>query len=753
MAQAPVTVSVRGPQGPVGPPGPPGDAGVDGKTLLSGNGPPGYVVGTDGDFYIDLIANRIYGPRFSGAWGSGTSLIGPAGPAGANGWTVLNGTSAPSNATGANGDFFINTATSIIYGPKAAGVWPAGVSLIGATGATGSTGPQGEQGPAGPTGASGPQGPTGPAGATGPQGPAGAAGSSAYEVAVAGGFVGTESQWLASLVGPQGPTGATGATGPAGATGPQGPQGPQGATGAQGPQGEQGPAGPPGADGADGAAGAPGADGADGRTILNGSGAPSSGTGADGDFYIDTAADAIYGPKAVGAWGSPTPLVGPQGPAGADGADGAAGATGPQGPQGPAGPQGDAGPAGATGPQGPAGATGATGATGPQGPAGVVTATAPITYDAGTQTVAITAATTSAAGSMSAADKTKLDGIAAGAEVNVNADWNASSGDAQILNKPALGTAAAQNVGTAAGNVVQLDGGGKLPAVDGSALTGLPPGTTDLGYTASTRLLTSSTGADVTLPLFDTASSNAGLVPGSSTGGTTNFLRADGTWAAPPGGSPGGSSGQLQFNDGGSFGGDVDLTYDKTTNLLTTKGDISLDDGGSFTTTLQTITPTANRTISLPDATGTVALVAGSSGQFIYNNAGALGGTTSMTWSSTDGTRFTNPFGYGTGAGGTVIQSTNKSTAVTLNARCGQITMNAANLVTNTAVTFTLTNSAIAATDVLIMNHASGGTLGNYSFVAQCAAGSATIAVRNVSAGDLAEAVVISFAVIKATTA
>jgi hypothetical protein len=68
----------------------------------------------------------------------------------------------------------------------------------------------------------------------------------------------------------------------------------------------------------------------------------------------------------------------------------------------------------------------------------VVAATAPITYDAGTQTVAITAATTSAAGSMSATDKAKLDGIAAGAEVNVNADWNASSGDAQILNKPTI---------------------------------------------------------------------------------------------------------------------------------------------------------------------------------------------------------------------------------------------------------------------------------------------------------------------------
>jgi Cu/Ag efflux protein CusF len=39
---------------------------------------------------------------------------------------------------------------------------------------------------------------------------------------------------------------------------------------------------------------------------------------------------------------------------------------------------------------------------------------------------------------MSSADKTKLDGVASGAEVNVNADWNAASGDAQILNKPVL---------------------------------------------------------------------------------------------------------------------------------------------------------------------------------------------------------------------------------------------------------------------------------------------------------------------------
>ena len=89
---------------------------------------------------------------------------------------------------------------------------------------------------------------------------------------------------------------------------------------------------------------------------------------------------------------------------------------------------------------------------------------------------------------------------------------------------------------------------------------------------------------------------------------------------------PAGSNGQVQFNDNGGFSGDVDLTYNKTTNALTVGGDVNLNDGGSFTTTLQTITATADRTISLPNATGTVALVAGSSGQLVYNNAGAQAG-------------------------------------------------------------------------------------------------------------------------------
>jgi hypothetical protein len=90
--------------------------------------------------------------------------------------------------------------------------------------------------------------------------------------------------------------------------------------------------------------------------------------------------------------------------------------------------------------------------------------------------------------------------------------------------------------------------------------------------------------------------------------------------------SPGGSDTEIQFNNSGSFAGSADLTWDDTGKVLEVGGDIDLDDGGTYTTTLQTITPTAARTISFPDATGTVALVGGSSGQLVYNNAGAQAG-------------------------------------------------------------------------------------------------------------------------------
>lgn len=89
--------------------------------------------------------------------------------------------------------------------------------------------------------------------------------------------------------------------------------------------------------------------------------------------------------------------------------------------------------------------------------------------------------------------------------------------DAAALRTSAgLGSAATLTAGTSANNLVQLDGSGKLPAVDGSALTGISGG----------------------------------------------------------GGSPGGSDTQVQFNDSGSFAGDAGLTYNKSTDVLSATGGV-----------------------------------------------------------------------------------------------------------------------------------------------------------------------------------
>jgi hypothetical protein len=126
---------------------------------------------------------------------------------------------------------------------------------------------------------------------------------------------------------------------------------------------------------------------------------------------------------------------------------------------------------------------------------------------------------------------------------------------------------------------------------------------------------------------------------------------------------------------------------------------------------------------------------------------------TSLTSTSNILISATGKLGYTTGSAGTVTQATSKSTSVTLNKSNGQITLNAAALGADTTVSFTLTNSIIAAGDVLILNHISGGTAGSYLLNAQSAAGSASINVRNITAGSLSEAIVIAYAVIRATTA
>lgn len=112
-----------------------------------------------------------------------------------------------------------------------------------------------------------------------------------------------------------------------------------------------------------------------------------------------------------------------------------------------------------------------------------------------------------------------------------------------------------------------------------------------------------------------------------------------------------------------------------------------------------------------------------------------------------------NGVGYSTGSGGTVTQSTSKATGVTLNKPTGTIVLNNASLAAGTVVSFTFTNGNLNSNDMVVINHSSGGTLGAYSFAVTPALGSCTVYVRNNTAGALAEALTLQFAVIKSAVA
>lgn len=108
---------------------------------------------------------------------------------------------------------------------------------------------------------------SGAKGSTGSSGEAGADGKSAYQIWLDVGNVGTEEEYLKSLVGPKGETGETGKDG---AVGPQGPQGPKGETGNTGPQGPQGEKGEAGSQGPKGDTGETGPQGEQGPTGAKG---------------------------------------------------------------------------------------------------------------------------------------------------------------------------------------------------------------------------------------------------------------------------------------------------------------------------------------------------------------------------------------------------------------------------------------------------------------------------------------------------
>ena len=186
---------------------------------------------------------------------------------------------------------------------------------------------------------------------------------------------------------------------------------------------------------------------------------------------------------------------------------------------------------------------------------------------------------------------------------------------------------------------------------------------------------------------------------------------------------------------GYTFTGTTDpITYTKL-NLLAQPTVAAIAAGDVTTTTI------ANNAVTLAKI-----VAAAANNTFLARSTSGAGDYEALVTTTTG-------LGFYTGAGGTVTQATSKATPFTLDKMCGQITT-AADLLTHaTVVSAVWTNSKIAATDVVIINHKSGGTIGAYVFNVSCGAGTATLYItNNQTSGTLSDALVLSFVVIKGVT-
>jgi len=109
----------------------------------------------------------------------------------------------------------------------------------------------------------------------------------------------------------------------------------------------------------------------------------------------------------------------------------------------------------------------------------------------------------------------------------------------------------------------------------------------------------------------------------------------------------------------------------------------------------------------------------------------------------------TGTIGYAAAAFGTVTQTNNKNTAVTLNTPSGQITTASSQLAPSANGVFVVNCSTVSTRDVVVVSVASGGTLGAYNvFISAIANGSFTIEIKNVTNNAYSEAVKLNYAIL-----
>ncbi|MET4080935.1 hypothetical protein ABIB40_000880 [Pedobacter sp. UYP30] len=129
-----------GVQGAIGAAGPKGANGQEGSIIYSGTTVPATAIGKVGDYYLNKTTSLLYGPKAAAGWGTGLSLKGATGAKGSAGSNIYKGAVVPAAGLGANGDFYLNSTSYLLYGPKTAAGWGVPISL---------RGPAGPQGPEG----------------------------------------------------------------------------------------------------------------------------------------------------------------------------------------------------------------------------------------------------------------------------------------------------------------------------------------------------------------------------------------------------------------------------------------------------------------------------------------------------------------------------------------------------------------------------------------------------------------------------
>ncbi len=195
-------------------------------------------------------------------------------------------------------------------------------------------------------------------------------------------------------------------------------------------------------------------------------------------------------------------------------------------------------------------------------------------------------------------EKSKLAGIAAGAEVNVNADWTAVSGDAEILNKPTLGTLSSQNSSS-----VSITGGSISGITDLAVADGGTGASTAAG--ARVSLLPSLTGNNGKVLAVNSGQTDVEWIPVSGGGGTVTSVALTMPTGFSVSGSPITTNGTLAVSLSSQTANTVFAAPNGTAGTPTFRSLVAAD------------VPTLNQntTGTAANVTGTVAIANGGTGQ------------------------------------------------------------------------------------------------------------------------------------------